>query len=175
VLTGAPGNGKTALLRALGERGHAMVEEAATDVIAEQQANGLDAPWLREEFIDLIVARQRQRQTAPVPGAAEVQFYDRSPLCTLALARYLGHPVSRPLADEVERVLREQTYQPAVFVLAPLGFIQPTAARRISYADALAFHAVHENVYREHGFDLIDVPAGNLAERVRIVESHVAP
>lgn len=34
VLTGAPGAGKTMLLRALAERGHAVVEEAATDVIA---------------------------------------------------------------------------------------------------------------------------------------------
>jgi len=36
VLTGAPGSGKTALLGALRERGHAVVEEAATDVIARQ-------------------------------------------------------------------------------------------------------------------------------------------
>ncbi len=34
VLTGAPGSGKTTLLDALRLRGHAVVEEAATDVIA---------------------------------------------------------------------------------------------------------------------------------------------
>ncbi|MBM0260113.1 AAA family ATPase, partial [Micromonospora sp. 4G55] len=34
ILTGAPGSGKTAILRQLEIDGHAVVEEAATDVIA---------------------------------------------------------------------------------------------------------------------------------------------
>jgi predicted ATPase len=34
VLTGAPGSGKTAMLRQLEQDGFAVVEEAATDVIA---------------------------------------------------------------------------------------------------------------------------------------------
>jgi predicted ATPase len=34
ILTGAPGAGKTAVLRLLETRGYAVVEEAATDVIA---------------------------------------------------------------------------------------------------------------------------------------------
>lgn len=38
VLTGAPGAGKTAILRQLEIEGHAVVEEAATDVIALAQA-----------------------------------------------------------------------------------------------------------------------------------------
>jgi predicted ATPase len=42
VLTGAPGSGKTALLAALSQRGHVVVEEAATDVITRQQARGCD-------------------------------------------------------------------------------------------------------------------------------------
>jgi len=34
VFTGAPGSGKTALLGALRQRGHVVVDEAATEVIA---------------------------------------------------------------------------------------------------------------------------------------------
>jgi hypothetical protein len=34
ILTGAPGSGKTAILRQLELNGHTVVEEAATDVIA---------------------------------------------------------------------------------------------------------------------------------------------
>ena len=40
ILTGAPGAGKTALVRQLERDGFAMVEEAATDVIALEQAKG---------------------------------------------------------------------------------------------------------------------------------------
>ena len=40
ILTGAPGSGKTSILRALGARGYSVVSEAATDVIADEQAHG---------------------------------------------------------------------------------------------------------------------------------------
>lgn len=172
VLTGAPGSGKTALLSALRHRGHVVVEEAATDVIARQQAHGIDEPWLHGDFVDLIVRLQRRRQMTAVPNTL-VQFYDQSPLCTVALARYLALPITPVLAQEVARVLAEPVYQPTVFFVRPLGFIEPTAARRISYADSLAFEELHEAVYREHGFDLVDVPASELLNRVAIVEAHL--
>jgi len=174
VLTGAPGSGKTALLSALRQRGHVVVEEAATDVIARQQARGSDDPWLRDEFVDLIVRLQQQPQRAPVPETVGVQLYDRSPLCTLALARYLGRPITPLLAQEVNRVLCEQVYEAAVFLIRPLGFIEPTAARRITYADSLTFEQVHEAVYQEHGFELVDVPASSRSHRVAVVEAHLA-
>lgn len=173
VLTGAPGSGKTLLLRELRERGHAVVEEAATDVIAEQQARGIDEPWLRDDFVDLIVGLQHERESAPVSSSVQVQVHDRSPLCTLALARYLGGPVTPRLTAEVARVLREQLYAPSVLLVRPLGFIEPTAARRISYAESLAFERVHEDVYREHGFHLVDIPPGALADRADVAEAHI--
>ncbi len=174
VLTGAPGAGKSVLLHALAERGHTVVEEAATDTISQFQAQGVDEPWTRDDFCDRIVALQRQRQTAPVPTGIAVQIYDRSPLCTLALARYLDRPVTPMLAEEVTRVVAERLYQPTVFMVRLLGFVKSTAARRISYADALVFEAVHEAVYREHGYTLVDVPAGPTAQRVQLVQSVIA-
>jgi len=171
VLTGAPGAGKTVLLHALSARGWTVVEEAATDVIAALQADGVDQPWAREDFSDRVVALQQQRQRAPLRADTAVQVYDRSPLCTLALARYLDRPVTPALRAEVDRVLTEQVYEPTVFLIRPLGFIHPTPARRITYADSLTFQAVHEAVYREHGFELVDVPAGPPATRADLVES----
>jgi predicted ATPase len=170
VLTGAPGAGKTVLLHALAARGWPVVEEAATDVIAALQADGVDRPWTGDDFCDRIVALQQQRQRA-VPADTIVQIYDRSPLCTLALACYLDRPVTPALRAEVDRVLAEQVYEPTVFLIRPLGFIQPTPARRITYADSLTFQAVHEAVYRDHGFTLTDVPAGPPAGRADLVES----
>lgn len=174
VLTGAPGSGKTTLLRALGERGHEVVPEAASDVIKDQQARGTDKPWEHEGFVDLIVALQRRRQLRRPSGPGRVQLYDRSPLCTLALARYLGQPVTHLLAREVAHVLRERAYQPTVFLVRPLGFIEPTSMRRISYPDSLEFEKVHEAVYREHGFHLLDVPCRPTGERVTVVEAQLA-
>jgi predicted ATPase len=63
ILTGAPGAGKTVLLRQLELDGFGVVEEAATDVIALEQARGVAEPWTRSSFIDLVVDLQRRRQS----------------------------------------------------------------------------------------------------------------
>jgi predicted ATPase len=73
VMTGAPGSGKTSILRALENLGHAVVEEAATDVIAAQQAQGNREPWGDPAFIDAIVRLQGHRQREPVGAGAAGQ------------------------------------------------------------------------------------------------------
>lgn len=166
ILTGAPGAGKTVLLRALERAGHAVVEEAATDVIALAQAEGVAEPWTDPGFIDAIVALQKQRQARAV---GEVVFFDRSPVCALALARFLDHPVSSLLRAELDRIAAERIYERQVFLVRDLGFVTPTAARRIGHAEARAFEAVHAAAYRELGYELADVEAGPVAERVQAV------
>ncbi len=168
VLTGAPGAGKTAMLRLLESGGYPVVEEAATDVIALEQARGRPAPWTSPDFIDKIVRLQRQRQLDAGPCTGAV-FFDRSPVCTLALSRFLGWQPSAPLATELERITRDRVYEPVAFFVRHQGSVTPTAARRISLADSLAFEKVHEQTYRELGIRLVDVPAGPLADRVALV------
>jgi predicted ATPase len=124
VLTGAPGAGKTAILRLLEASGYPVVEEAATDVIA--------------------------------------------------LSRYLGFTASRLLDREVRQVIAERTYEPLAFFIRNQGFVQPTPARQISFEDSLAFERLHEQVYRELGFQLINVPAGPLADRVALIKHTIS-
>jgi predicted ATPase len=179
VLTGAPGAGKTAIIRHLERDGFGVVEEAATDVIALEQALGRPEPWSQPGFTDQIVRLQQRRERlaaragpadpAASGAAAGLIFFDRSPVCTLALSRFLGLPVSPLLAAEVDRVAEERVYEPSVFFVRNQGFVAPTSARRISFAESLAFEDVHEQTYRELGFALIDVPAGPLADRTALV------
>jgi predicted ATPase len=171
VLTGTPGAGKTSVLRLLETTGHTVVEEAATDVIALAHALGREAPWDDPDFIDTVVSLQRRRQDAVV--ASDTAFFDRSPVCTLALSRYLGLPTSTPLAREVDRVVTQGVYEATVFLVRDQGFVRPTAARRISYEDLLVFERFHEDTYREFGFDLVEVPAGPLPERAELVRRTV--
>ena len=174
ILTGAPGSGKTAILRMLETAGYLVVEEAATDVIALEHALGCDEPWKKADFVDKVVSLQRQRQDrALINRNGEVAFFDRSPVCTLVLSRFLGFSPSPLLAREVDRVLSDGRYARAAFFVRNQGFVEATAARRISYADSLAFERVHEEVYRELGFRITDVPAGPLAERVALIERDV--
>src|SRR5262245_51739555 len=78
----------------------------------------------------------------------EVQFHDRSAICTAALAVYLGYPLSDMLWRALQRIATETIYQRPVFFIQHLGFLTPTAARRISLEEALQFERVHEETYR---------------------------
>ncbi len=156
VLTGAPGAGKTTL-RELAGRGHVVVAEAATDVIAIKQAEGMDEPWRDLRFTEWICALQGERQRAADQQRCRLTIYDRSPICTLALARFLSHPVRSVLAAEVERIARERVYPPAVFLVHPLGRIEASSARRISYQESLRFGALHAAIYQELGYQLLEV------------------
>jgi predicted ATPase len=131
---------------------------------------GRHEPWRDPGFIDSITLLQRQRLVQPAPPATAVQVFDRSPICTLALARYLGLP-STPLLDkEIQRAVAEGIYQPRVFFVHLLGFITRTAVRRISLAQSVTFERFHQQAYRNHGFELLDVPAGTVEERVELID-----
>jgi predicted ATPase len=65
ILTGTPGAGKTAILRQLELNRHLVVEEAATDVIARENALGHVEPWHEAAFIDKIVTLQGADKPAP--------------------------------------------------------------------------------------------------------------
>jgi predicted ATPase len=146
ILTGPPGSGKTSIIRQLAEDGFATVEEAATDLIAAWQRQGIDEPRTCPSFVDAIVETQRDRQIN-LGNSARIQFYDRSPICTLALANWLGRPVSDALRFEIERIRRERFYRPEVFFVRSLGFVTPTEARRFSLADSIRFGELHEEAY----------------------------
>jgi predicted ATPase len=173
ILTGAPGAGKTAVLRLLEVSGHPVIEEAATDVIALGQALGRAEPWQDPGFIGQVLALQRRRQESVRPGDGAVVFFDRSPVCTLALSRYLAASPSPRLAGEIERAVAEGHYETTAFFIRNQGFVAATAARRISFEDSLRFERIHEQAYRELGFQLVEVPAGPLADRVALISHTV--
>lgn len=172
ILTDTPGCGKTSIVRALEFAGYLVVEEAATDIIALRNAQGITQPWSHAAFIDDITNLQKQRQLR-VAGLEGIQFYDRSPVCTYALSRWLGVPISTTLADEMERIRVEGIYQQQVFFIENLGFCEPTQARRISFEDSIKFEKVHEETYREFGYECIRVAPQELAGRVEQIERYV--
>jgi predicted ATPase len=174
ILTGAPGAGKTVLIRGLEQAGFAVVEEAATDLIALVTAQGVAEHWQQPSFIDDIVALQVRRQQRADGWPDELVFFDRSPICSLALSEFLGRPPTAALAAELARIEAEGVYERQVFFARSLGFIAPTEARRITLEDALRFEAVHADVYRRLGYELIDLPAGAVAARLAMVIDAVA-
>ncbi len=173
IITGAPGAGKTAIIRQLELDGFSVVDEAATDVIAAAQARGTAEPWTDPSFIDVVADLQKARQIRASYQADDVQFHDRCVVCTAALAVYLGCPFSSLLTSELERIKKQAIYQHRVFLVRNLGFIMPTEARRISFEETLRFERIHEEIYGSFGFELVSVEPGDLLKRVNVIEAAI--
>jgi predicted ATPase len=169
ILTGTPGCGKTVILRALELKGFVVIDEAATDIIALEQAQGNMTPWENPRFVDQIVNLQKQRQMQVVNVNVKLQFYDRSPICTYALAVYLKMKPSQHLLKEIDRIEKNQIYQKQVFFIDNLGFITPTEARRITYEEAVQFEKVHEEAYAKFGYDCLRIQTAPLFDRVNAI------
>jgi predicted ATPase len=173
IITGAPGAGKTAIIRQLELDGFSVVEEAATDVIAAAQAHGTAEPWTHASFIDVVAKLQRDRRIRASHQPDELQFHDRSAICTAALAEYLGYPQTPVLSGELEVIRQNAIYETTVFFVRHLGFITPTEARRISFEETVRFEKIHERTYRDFGFELISIEPGSVSERVSTIKAAI--
>jgi predicted ATPase len=169
ILTGTPGSGKTSLIEALRTQGYATVNEAATDVIADEQTKGHQAPWQSPRFIDQIIEVQHARQLSTAHPSVAVQFYDRSPFCTYALAQYLEFEISSTLQNEIERIQSQTIYEKQVFFIQHLGFITHTDARTISLEEALRFETFHRETYAAFGYTCYEIPMASIEERVTMI------
>lgn len=172
IFTGAPGSGKTSVICALAELGYVTIQEAATDLIATEQADGIIHPWEAPNFVDKIIAIQKERQ---ITALGALQFYDRSPFCTYALGKYLADCrqsdflPSAILLQEIERCLKLGIYQQKIFFFENLGVIQHTKARKISYEEACIFEQIHVEVYKQFDFDITLVPKDSIKKRCQFV------
>jgi len=100
---------------------------------------------------------------------SDLHFYDRSPICTYALAIYLGFKPSTNLMNEIERIHQHRIYEKRVFFVENLGFITNTDARKISFEDSLRFEQIHLDVYKKFDYECVMVPAAPIMERVDII------
>lgn len=165
ILTGAPGSGKTSIIRALEMRNYAVIEEAATDIIAYEQSQGVKEPWKNKDFINKIAALQKHReQQAKLAGTFPL-FCDRSLICTYALALFLEIDPPAALLEDIPKMREDDTLQREVFFIENLGFIKNTEARQISFEETLRFEQIHREAYEKFGFSCISIKPSPILKR----------
>ena len=160
VLTGGPGGGKTTLLAALAERGHAVTAEAGRALVRAGADRG-DAV----AFADAILAWERRSYAWALEQPGTV-FFDRGMPDVAGSWLAMG----REVPPHVEAAIAACRYAPVVFVAPPWREIYVTDAERDqSWETAVATYEVMVEAYGRYGYDLVELPRANVEERVSFV------
>ncbi|WP_051329450.1 AAA family ATPase [Geminicoccus roseus] len=165
VITGGPGSGKSTLIQALSARGFPHAPEVGRRIIQRQMAiDGPALPWRdRALFAETMLALEMENYLAQ---PAETVWFDRGVPDVIGYLRLEGLPVP-PHLHEAARAYR---YHRQVLICPPWPKIfRQDQERRQTASIAAATCTAMEGVYRDLGYELIEVPRVDVAERVAFV------
>jgi predicted ATPase len=156
VITGGPGAGKTTVLTELAQRGFAVANEVAREIIQEQVRSGGSAlPWKdRQLYADLMLMKSIESYKQHTP-ALRPTFSDRGIPDTLSYARLVG------LANDIamQEACHQYRYASRVFVAPPWEEIHRTDdERKQDFAEAVRTFEQITQTYRDCGYQLVELP-----------------
>lgn len=171
MITGASGAGKSTLLAALGDLGYCVVEEAALEILREQQAQGGRVlPWTdRPAFFEAVLARNIQNHQEAEALNAPV-FFDRGiPEC-LAWLQLSGVA----LAPRHLAAANQHRYAQTVFVAEPWPEVYVrNEERQASFERAARSYEPTVAAYVQTGYATCVLPKVSVQERVAFVLERV--
>jgi predicted ATPase len=166
VITGAPGSGKTPIIRELMASGFTGVAEPARDVIAEQRATGGEGVYDKNPqlFWTLMLSRS-VADFRCTNGARGPVFFDRGIPDLIGYADLFGlDPSDATNAATIHR------YNDPVFVLPSWREIYITdAERRMTFDAAKAFGEHVRRSYVDLGYAVVEVPCDTVVARARFI------
>jgi predicted ATPase len=169
ILTGAPGSGKTTILRKL-EAGIRTVAEPAREILANQKlVHGRGTPDQDPSlFLNLLLRRSIEKYDA-VQGSDGPVLYDRGiPDCVGYAVRLGADPEPAIAASAKYR------YHPEVLVLEPWREIYTKDDERtMSFAESVKFNENLLEGYRQAGYTLIPVPRDTIEGRAAFISDFI--
>jgi len=168
VITGAPSAGKSTIITELAKRGYATVEEQGRLLIDQEMAKGktleevnVDSPEFEVAWTKFQEAREAQ------VDPAELTFFDRGRLDTLAYFAYYGWPIP----PEITQLCAGANYK-KVFLLELLDYDKDYF--RVEDAEtAAAMQELFGNAYAEAGYEVVRIPRASVADRLKLILNHL--
>lgn len=148
VITGGPCSGKTEIIKALAERGFAVLEESSRIVM---ETHGI-LPWDNQElFCERFLRTQISRESGLI---GDIVFLDRSLIDQIAYAEIADCRLSPSLYADIEAA----KYDRVVFFCEMIPQYCTDSQRRETPDQAMAVHKKLAEVYSRLGFQVIPVP-----------------
>jgi len=171
VVTGGPGAGKTTLLAALATAGHAVAPEAGRAIIRDQLAiDGPALPWRDRALFAEMMLSFDLRSHGEAQASASPVFFDRGVPDSIGYLRLCGLPVP----EHFDRAARGFRYARIVFAAPPWRAIYARdAERKQDFAEAERTYEAVTAAYRDHGYELVELPRADVGTRAAFVLDRV--
>ena len=170
IVTGAPGSGKTSIMKALALRGLKIFNEPARAIIAEQRSIDGKGVYDRDPslFKELMLSRSiYQYLQAKETGGTFI--FDRGIPDMLAYSQCFNLPIGAE--QKASTVYR---YNPSVFFAPSWGAIfSNDEDRKLSFRQAQEFGDNLKLAYRAQGYRLIELPLLSPPERADFICNHI--
>lgn len=167
ALTGAPGSGKSSIIKELEytwkER---TIAEAAEDIIKYLQAKGNPRPWELPDFQDRILKLQLQRESQ-IENLEERVFIDRGILDGLAYYQIQGKTPSEEMKKAIEDI--KGRYK-KVFLIELGDNCQKTEVRREDIEQAKTLQELQYKNYTQAGYKVERIPYLGIEERAKLIQ-----
>lgn len=166
IITGGPGFGKTTIINRLEELGHQVCHENSREVIKEQlDTGGNILPWVDVTKFTEIIIEKRIISYNDVPQDKPV-FFDRG----IADALAFMYRQELEVKEHLEQAARNYRYNTMVFITPPwYAIFKNDNERRETYAESVIVHTFIAKTYADLGYKLVDIPPGELDDRVDFV------
>lgn len=164
VIIGGPGTGKTTIIDGLSDRGYCCYPEISREVTLEAKKQGIEQLFLEKPllFSELLLEGRKKQFHSAKDEPYELVFLDRGIPDVLAYMHYIGD--SYP--SFFDAACREHLYT-KIFILPPWEEIYTSdEARYENFEQAKLIYAHLKETYESYGYNLIEVPKGDLNSRI---------
>ncbi|WP_375238914.1 AAA family ATPase [Aurantibacter sp.] len=164
VIIGGPSTGKSSVINALKAKDFTCFEEISRQVILDARKDGINQLFLEKPllFSELLLKGREQQFIDAGNSAKEFVFLDRGIPDTVAYMDYVGQDYPEVFTNSCKNNIYDY-----VFVLAPWKDIYVQDNERYeTFEQAQEIHKALLKTYKKYGYKLIDVPFGNIEERI---------
>ncbi len=171
VIIGGPGTGKTTIIDGLTARGYCCYPEVSREVTLEARKQGIEQLFLENPllFSELLLEGRKKQFLSAQEESHEMVFLDRGIPDVLAYMHYIGDAYPAGF----DHACREHQYS-RIFILPPWEEIYVSDdARYENFEQAKLIYEHLCETYRNYGYELTEVPKGDLDSRIDFILAKV--
>ncbi|WP_117884094.1 AAA family ATPase [Aureibaculum luteum] len=173
VITGGPGTGKTTLINELERRNLICIPEISRQITLEARSNGIEYLFLNDPllFSKLLLEGRENQYLEALKLDADIIFFDRG---IPDIHAYMNHTETQFPKIYIQK--SEKYKYDSVFLLPPWEEIYTTDDERYeSFEMATDLYQHLKHAYTELGYNILEVPVGEINFRVDFILDNVKP